>query len=105
MNQGQGFRRIGDWARAAIFGAWVVGCAGLALAAAEGDKTGPPAGANITAEAATAIALKALPGKATDVTIETKRGKKVYVVEIMTETKGEKDVLVDMVSGKVLGID
>jgi uncharacterized membrane protein YkoI len=91
--------------RAAILTGLLAAFAGAAHATADGRAAKPPAVAKITAEAATSIALKALPGKATAVTIETKRGKKVYVVEIMTEELVEKDVFVDMVSGKVLGID
>jgi hypothetical protein len=51
------------------------------------------------------IALKTIPGKVTKVVIEKKKGKNVYVVEIMTEKKGEIDVFVDIVSGKVIGTD
>lgn len=70
----------------------------------------PPAGASkakrtITEEQAKAIALKAVPGKVSDVAIEKKRGKNVYVVEIVTDKEVEKDVLVDPASGKVLGIE
>ena len=46
-----------------------------------------------------------MPGKVTGVVIEKKKGKTVYVVEIMTEKKGEIDVFVDIVSGKVIGTD
>jgi uncharacterized membrane protein YkoI len=70
-----------------------------ALAAAQ------PAGTKITKEQATKVALEQVPGKVTDVTIEKKRGKNVYVVEILSPDQGEKDVLVDMESGKVLGTE
>jgi uncharacterized membrane protein YkoI len=60
----------------------------------------------ITKEQATEIALKALPGKVTDITIERKRGQDVYVVEIVADKDGtETDVLVDPHSGKVLGTE
>ncbi|MEY8689861.1 MAG: PepSY domain-containing protein [Leptothrix sp. (in: b-proteobacteria)] len=59
----------------------------------------------ISEDDAKAIALKYLPGKVTDIAIEKKRGRNVYVVEIMSEKSGEKDVLVDLVSGKVLGME
>ena len=60
----------------------------------------------ISKEQATQAALQALPGKVTDVTIEKKRGKTVYVIEIVAEKDGaETDVLVDMTSGAVLGMD
>ena len=87
---------------ALLFGS--AGPAGAGAASAPEPGTARAA-AKITPEQATAIALKAMPGKATDVTIEKKRGKNVYVVEVMTESRGEQDVLVDMVSGKVLGTE
>ena len=62
--------------------------------------------ARITKEQATEAALQSLPGDVTDVTIERKRGKLVYVIEIVAKKDGaETDVLVDMESGKVLGMD
>jgi uncharacterized membrane protein YkoI len=62
--------------------------------------------ARITKEQATQAALLALPGDVTDVTIERKRGKMVYVIEIVAKADGaETDVLVDMDTGKVLGMD
>jgi Peptidase propeptide and YPEB domain len=64
----------------------------------------PPV-AKVSSEQATAIALKEIPGKATSVKIERKRGKNVYTVEIMTASAGEKDVFVDIESGAVVGID
>jgi uncharacterized membrane protein YkoI len=81
-----------------------------AMAAAQTQQTVPPtervpAGAKVTKEQATKIALEHIPGKVTDVTIERKRGKNVYVVEIQSPDQGEKDVFVDMESGKVVGTD
>jgi len=58
----------------------------------------------ISEEQATKIALERIPGKVTSVTIERKRGKNVYVVEIQTPD-GEKDVFVDIVSGKIVGTE
>jgi len=81
-----------------------------AMAAAQTQQPAPPAdraaaGAKITKEQATKVALEHIPGKVTDVTIERKRGKNVYVVEIQSPDQGEKDVFVDMESGKVVGTD
>ena len=81
-----------------------------AMAAAQAQQSAPPAerapaGAKITKEQATKVALEHIPGKVTDVTIERKRGKNVYVVEIQSLDQGEKDVFVDMESGKVVGTD
>jgi uncharacterized membrane protein YkoI len=60
----------------------------------------------VTRDQAARIALQALPGKVTDLTIERKRGQNVYVVEIVAEKDGaETDVLVDPRSGKVLGME
>ena len=61
--------------------------------------------AKITEAQATKIALEQIPGKVTDVKIERKRGKNVYVVEIQTPDGGEKDVFVDIESGKIVGTD
>lgn len=107
MTQGQrqGLRHFGVTARAAIFGALLLGVAGQAFAGPEPDKAIAPATPKVSEDQAKEIALKALPGKVTGVTIEKKRGKNVYAVEIMSPTKGEKDVYVDLVTGKVLGMD
>jgi uncharacterized membrane protein YkoI len=60
----------------------------------------------ITKEQATQNALTALPGTVTDVTVEKKRGKNVWVIEIVAEKTGaETDVLIDMDSGAVIGMD
>jgi len=62
--------------------------------------------AKISKEQASVNALQAMPGKVTDITIERKLGKNVYVVEIIADKGGdETDVLVDMDSGKILGIE
>jgi uncharacterized membrane protein YkoI len=74
--------------------------------AADKAQAAQTAAGKISSEQATRAALEALPGKVTDVTIEKKRGKTVYVIEIVAEKDGaETDVLVDMDSGKVLGLD
>jgi uncharacterized membrane protein YkoI len=64
----------------------------------------PPA-AKITEEQAKKIALERIPGKVTDVAIEKKGGKNVYVIEIQSPEQGEKDVFVDIETGKVIGTD
>jgi uncharacterized membrane protein YkoI len=62
--------------------------------------------AKISEEQAKQAALKAVPGEVTDATIEKKRGKMVYVIEIVARDDGaETDVLVDMDSGAVLGVE
>jgi uncharacterized membrane protein YkoI len=69
-----------------------------------GAEPAPPA-AKITQEEATKIALERIPGKVTEVTIERKRGRNVYVVEIQTQDDGEKDVFVDIETGRIVGTD
>ena len=60
----------------------------------------------ISQEQAVKAALAALPGEVTGVTIEKKRGKDRWVVEIVAAKDGaEVDVLVDMDSGKVIGME
>ena len=62
--------------------------------------------AKISREQAVKAALAAVPGKVTDTGIEKKRGKNVWVIEIVADKDGaEIDVLVDLDSGKVIGID
>ena len=97
---------VGAQLGVAICGALIISGSVLAGAALAKDKpAAAPAEAKITEDQAKEIALKALPGKVTKVVIEKKKGKAVYAVEIMTEKKGEKDVLVDVMTGKVIGID
>ena len=65
-----------------------------------------PSAPKVTKEAATEIALKKVPGTVTAVDIEKKRGRNVYVVEIIAKDSGkETDVFVDTATGEVLGTD
>jgi uncharacterized membrane protein YkoI len=64
----------------------------------------PPV-AKVSSAEATKIALERIPGKATDLTIERKGGKNVYVIEVQTADGGEKDVFVDIESGQIVGTD
>jgi uncharacterized membrane protein YkoI len=67
---------------------------------------GPDAAVKVTEGQAREIALKAMPGKITDVAIEKKRGRTVYTVEIRAEKDGaEVDILVDVESGQIIGMD
>ena len=60
----------------------------------------------ISEDEAKQIAEKAVPGKAIDVAIEKKRGANRFVVEVAPAAGGkEVDVIIDMTSGKVLGIE
>jgi|SRR4051794_12494287 uncharacterized membrane protein YkoI len=84
-------------------------CSTTGTFAANETKPEPAATAapgKISQQQATQAALQALPGKVTDVTIERKLGKNVYVIEIVADKDGEEtDVLVDMASGAVLGVE
>jgi uncharacterized membrane protein YkoI len=60
---------------------------------------------DITEEEAKQIALAEVPGKVTDVAIEKKFGKATYVVEIDPDKGPETDVIIDIETGKVLGIE
>lgn len=60
--------------------------------------------AGITEQEAIAIAQKAVNGKVTDVGIEEKFGKAAYVVEIDADGV-ETDVIIDIDTGEVLGIE
>lgn len=98
---------INDRTRSAL----ILGCMVLALdciivaVALTAAENKPPPTSSISAEQAEEIALKHMPGKVSDVAIKKKRGKTIYVVEIMTESLGEKDVFVDMQSGAVVDTD
>ncbi len=60
----------------------------------------------ITEAEAREIALKEVPGKITDVAIETKLGKTAYVVEIVDSRNGvETDVIIDSETGEVLAVE
>jgi uncharacterized membrane protein YkoI len=81
-----------------------------AVAVVQAQQPGPskerarPA-AKITEEQAKKIALERIPGEVTDVAIEKKHGKNVYVIEIQSPQQGEKDVFVDIETGKIIGTD
>jgi hypothetical protein len=64
----------------------------------------PPV-AKVSGEQATQIALQVFKGTPTKLSIERKKGKNVYVVEVTTKDKEEKDVFVDIESGEVVGTD
>jgi uncharacterized membrane protein YkoI len=109
-------RRPGDrglktflWAAAAV---GLTATLLLPSAAPAGDAKAPAQGAavapsgKISREQAVKAALAALPGEVTGVTVEKKRGKDRWVVEIVAAKDGaEVDVLVDMDSGAVIGMD
>jgi uncharacterized membrane protein YkoI len=81
-----------------------------AVAVVQAQQPGPskeraPPAAKITEEQAKKIALERIPGKVTDVAIEKKGGKNVYVIEIQSPEQGEKDVFVDIETGKIVGRD
>ena len=97
--------RLGARAGVALCSALAIGAGSVELAATAFAQDKPAANAKITEDQAKAIALKTIPGKVTKVVIEKKKGKMVYVVEIMSEKKGEIDVFVDIVTGKVIGTD
>lgn len=79
-------------------------CTQAAEAENEPQVTSPAA--KIPEEKATEIALKEVPGQVTSVVIERKKGKNVYVVEIIENGSGQEvDVFVDIETGKVVGTD
>jgi uncharacterized membrane protein YkoI len=60
----------------------------------------------VSKEQAVKKAMAVVPGEVTDVSVEKKRGREVWVVEIVAEKNGvETDVLVDMDSGRVIGTE
>ena len=65
----------------------------------------PPAQTQITEAQARAIALAKVSGTVTDIAIETKFGKKVYVIEVKPSYGAETDVIIDIETGAVLAIE
>ena len=61
--------------------------------------------ANVTEEKAKEIALNEVLGKVTDVAIERKFGKIAYVIEIDADEGPETDVIIDIETGEVLGVE
>lgn len=64
----------------------------------------PPV-AKVTGEQAQQIALAVVPGRVNSLKIERKRNRNVYTVEIITPTRAERDVFVDIETGEVVGTD
>jgi uncharacterized membrane protein YkoI len=99
---------------AAVFAVTLLGSVVIQSALAQTAQTDKPAvGQTTTKEVkfisedeAKQIAEKKVPGKAVDVAIEKKRGANRYVVEVRPASGGkELDVIIDMVSGKVLAVE
>jgi uncharacterized membrane protein YkoI len=65
----------------------------------------PEVKTNITEQEAKQIALQRVPGKVTDVAIETKFGKLAYVVEVDADNGPETDVIIDIATGEVLAVE
>ena len=89
----------------ARFSTWPALTLSSAAKLRQSERTEDTAKPKIDEARASEIALKKVPGEVTGVSIEKKRGKDVYVVEIMAKTGKETDVFVDMNNGKVLGTD
>lgn len=82
------------------------GVSGAAKTADAGAAATPAGGKTISQDDAKLIAVKAVPGKAINVAVEKKKGINRYVVEVMPVAGGkELDVIIDMASGKVIGIE
>lgn len=60
---------------------------------------------NITEEEAKQIALERVPGEVTDIAVEMKKDKLCYVVEVDAGSGSETDVIIDIETGEVLGIE
>ena len=99
------FRRIANRGGLALCCALGIGASSLMLAGSAIAADKPATAAMISEDQARAVAVKAVPGKVKKVEMEEKEGKVVYVVEVISEQKGEVDVLVDVKSGKVVSIE
>lgn len=82
------------------------GVSASAKTADVGAAAAPAGGKTISQDDAKLIAVKAVPGKAINVAVEKHKGINRYVVEVMPVAGGkELDVIIDMASGKVIGIE
>lgn len=82
------------------------GVSALAKTANAGAVATPAAGKTITQDEAKLVAVTAVPGKAINVAVEKLKGVNRYVVEVVPTVGGkELDVIIDMASGKVIGIE
>ncbi len=80
--------------------------AGKNAAAGKEAVVSAPGGKTISESDAKLIALKAVPGKAINVAVEKLKGVNRYVVEVVPTAGGKEwDVIIDMASGKVVGIE
>ena len=104
MLNGTSFRELAR-AGASICSALAILAGGELFAGTTKAADTAAADVKVTEEQAKESALKALAGTVNKVELEKKEGKKVYVVEIITEKDEKKDVWVDSVSGKVVGVD
>jgi uncharacterized membrane protein YkoI len=79
---------------------------GVIITKETSDYTGEPFNTSetITEEQAKEIALTAVSGTVTDVALERKSGKLVYVVEIRNNYV-ETDVIIDIITGKIIKIE
>jgi len=64
-----------------------------------------PPPSEISEAQARSIALARVSGVVTDIAIETKFGKKTYVVEIKPAYGAEKDVIIDIQTGAILAVE
>lgn len=63
-------------------------------------------GKGVTEDDAKVIAIKAVPGKVINVAVEKLKGVNRYVVEVVPTAGGKEwDVIIDMTSGKVVGVE
>jgi uncharacterized membrane protein YkoI len=89
----------------AVFAVVLLGSVALQSASAQTAQTDKEV-KFISEDEAKLIAEKKVPGKAVDVAIEKKRGANRYVVEVRPAAGGkELDVIIDMVSGKVIAVE
>jgi uncharacterized membrane protein YkoI len=104
MQCGPSFRKLAR-ASVSVWSTLAILAGGLVIVHTATAADTAAAAVKITEDQAGESALKALPGKVNKVELEKKDGKKVYVVEILTDKDEKKDVWVDPASGKVIGVD
>ena len=92
------------YAQEGVLPGFTVDCADKDLINLEVEVSGEELKTEITEEDAKKIAIQEVPGEITDVAIEKKFGKPTYVIEIQAASC-EIDVIIDIDTGKILGIE
>jgi len=79
--------------------------AGTPVSASAQKPSAPASSGNISESQARSIALGRVSGTVTDLVLDTRSGKKVYVVEVTPTSGTESDVVIDAQTGAILAVE